>query len=322
LEIFDVTLVMSKQMPELRYPIDFRWFSDAVLAGKKGKLTSDAILLIYYGPYVGWQRYATSQAIFSLGLMQAWDDNRNEKTLNLLLSVTRSLVRLSQSTQTGSMGFPIAFKPLGYRLSTPWYSGLTQGFCASVFARAYTLTGDGAWLDYSKACLDFVLEMAGLACTSPNGGMWYEEAPTIPSPHILNGHVYCTIAFREVGLVANEEKYLLFFDKGVSALRDNLALFDAPNGLSYYDAVRKIPAKPYYQKLHVEQLKFLSAVTGYSIFDNYAARWGKQMTEKWRASTWFQYFKRTAICGVESDGISYLIKAFLYSLGDLGLRGR
>jgi hypothetical protein len=315
-------LSRNRQPPEPAYPIDFSWFSKAVLAGNKGRFSSDGSLLINYGPHVGWQRNPTSQAILCLGLMQMWSRTRNEEILSLVLKSAHSLLRLGQRTGSHSLGFPILFKPVGYGLEVPWFSALSQGFGASVFCRVSALVRDPAWLEHGGSCLDFVLETPKLtSCDSTSGGLWFEEAPTSPPLHILNGHIYCTIAFHEAGEFSGDERYARCFEMGINALAGNLPKFDM-GGISYYDAVRKIPAKPYYQKLHVEQLDFLREVTGNTILGSYANRWRTRMLERWMPSTWLLYIKQTSISGLQSDGLCFPPNAILYSLGENGFGPR
>jgi len=309
-------LSLSQTSPELPYFIDFSWFARAVLSGNKGRLSPDGSLLINYGPLVGRQRNPTSQAILTLGLMQMWRQTKDEGTLSLASKTANALLKLAQSTQDDSLAFPVTFKPFGYRLKTPFFSALSQGFSASVFSRIYALTHDPAWLEYGARSLDLVVKNPNLACPDlKGGGIWYEEYPTSPPLHVLNGHIYCTVAFREVGMFAGYEKYTRFFEMGVDAVVGNLSSFDM-NGLSYYDAARRTLAKPYYQKLHVEQLRFLQRVSGNAILEAYANKWEKRMVERWGLSTWLRYLEGTLMNGYRAEGPAFPIKALPYLLGE------
>lgn len=302
------------------YPLDFGWFARSVLDGSKGRLEKDGSLLIGYGPLVGWRKNPTSQSILGLGLLQLWSRTADRAMLTLSLKTADALVRQAGTAEGSALGFPIAIRPLGYRLAAPWYSALSQGMAASFFCRVGAVTDDPAWLARAKGALDFVVESPGLTCREAGGrGVWFEETPTDPPTHILNGHIYCTIAFNEVAASTNEEKYARYFAMGVDAVAANLQAFDA-GGLSYYDGVRRILAKPYYQRLHVEQLRYLQELAPEPRLGEYARRWEVRMSERWGALTWARYSWRTMLNGFRAEGASYPLKALPYLLGENGIR--
>lgn len=302
----------------LEYPIDFGWFARAVLSGAKGRLEEDGTLLIGYGPLVGWRMNPTSQSILGLGLLQLWRRTGDEGLGALALKATEALVRQGRESEGGSLGFPIAVRPLGYRLRVPWYSALSQGMGASLFFRVGLLNGDRAWLLRARKALEFVAESPGLTSRFPKGkGVWFEEAPTDPPSHILNGHIYCTIAFGEVGASAGGEEFERLFRVGVEATAAGLPVFDA-DGMSYYDAMRRTIAKPYYQKLHIEQLRYLEALTGDQAFEEYARRWERRASEGWGVRTWLRYSGMTLLNGLRSEGPGYPFRALPYLFGENG----
>jgi hypothetical protein len=91
------------------------------------------------------------------------------------------------------------------------------------------------------------------------------------------------------------------------------------NGISYYDSARRIPAKPYYQRLHVELLKHLYSVYPKEVLASFALRWEQGFIEKWGFSTWLQYATKTVTNGLKIDGVAFPFHALSYSLGDLGI---
>jgi len=167
--------------------------------------------------------------------------------------------------------------------------------------------------------MKFVIQSKQLSTPDPSrNGFWYQEAPTNPPTPILNGHLYTLISFLDVGVRSNDEEFMLYFDKGLSALLGQLPFFDA-NGLAYYDSRRRIIAKPFYQKLHVRLLRFLAIATGEKRLTEFAERWDKGFREKWGMKAWLSYAEKTLECGVRVEGIKFPLSYFSYALGDSGL---
>ncbi len=109
-----------------------------------------------------------------------------------------------------------------------------------------------------------------------------------------------------------------YFDKGISALLSRLPTFDA-DGLAYYDTIRKILAKPYYQKLQVKLLRFLSKVTNQNRLADYAEKWDRGFRTKWGLGAWTSYVQKTFENGIRIEGPRFPINFLSYSLGDSGL---
>jgi hypothetical protein len=241
----------------------------------------------------------------------------SKNVLGLALKSAGSLARLGDNG-SHALEFPIEFRPLGYRIDVPWYSALSQALSASAFWRVHVLTGDSQWLGYSAKSLNSITERPGLARSDmKSNGMWFEEYPAVRPLHVLNGHIYCCIAFYELSRTLDNNDYTNLFQKGVNALSSSIDVFDC-NGLTYYDAVRKILAKPYYQRLHVKLLQYLFSITGNELLLGYSRKWEQGFRTKWGIRSWSNYTKQTVINGLRVEGAAFPINALSYALGDLG----
>jgi hypothetical protein len=306
--------------PSLQYPIDFRWFSSAALKGEKGKFLQDGTFLVYYGSALGWQVNPTSLAIVCLGMTYDWTDSNPKSRTDFIVRAGANLLNLAEKSDF--VAFPFMFRVPGYPGRPPWYSALTQSFAASVFCRLAVITKDESWNDHARKAMDFILAGKGLSVfDKKTQGLWFEEAPETPPIHILNGHIYSLIGFWELYQFTGDKAYLTYFESGVKALSANVSLFDM-NGLSYYDAVRKILAKPYYQKLHVEQMEFLYRTTGDPTFSHYAKRWKDNLSRGWTPMAWPHYIIPTLANGVRVDGLRFILTALGASMGENGINVR
>ena len=308
----------SVQQLGVSYPIDFTGFADDILQGRRGRLLNDGTLLNHYGPLLGWQRYRMHQALFILGLLQKWDGNHDAITGKVALRESRNLLASGNQFDADSLGFPTSFTILGYKLSPIWYSALTQSFCASAFCRVGVIDGDDSWIEHGKQAMRYVMHSRQLRTPDPrSGGYWYQEYPTDPPTPVLNGHMYAVIGFLDVGRASHDQEYIEYFEKGISALCANLPSFDA-NGLALYDAARRILAKPYYQRLHVKQLRFLEGVTGEPRLGEFADKWEKGFQERWGMHSWTSYAEKTLQSGLRLEGVRFPLSYLSYALGDSG----
>lgn len=307
----------AKSTVDPSYPIDFRWFSRNVLGGKFGILRADGQLLIDFGPRLGWHFYPISQAIFALGLLQLWREEKGQGYLKLAMKVCKVLLENSDDSE-GNLGFPIGVTPLGYRLDPPWYSSLAQAFSSSALCRIGQILSEPSYVGAAMSSMDYVAESHVLCSRMSGDSLWFEEYPTKPPVHVLNGHIYCTIGFLELSVVTGVSRYSTHFKRGIESLALRLPLYDF-GGIAYYDSVRRIPAKPYYQMLHTQQLEYLNSVFPSDRLAFFAARWKDGFKNRWGVSSWWAYVSRSLTNGLEVDGADFPLNALSYSLGDLGV---
>jgi hypothetical protein len=278
----------------------------------------DGRLLNYFGPMLGWQWYPVSQAHFVLGLTQALAIRKDEALRKIALKVSTSLLAAGVATASDSIGFPIKFAPLGYRLSPLWYSSLAQSYCASAFRRIGLIENDNAWIENARRVMKFVVDRPELCTKNPNGGYWYQEYPTEPSTPVLGGHMIALIGFLDIGTSLRDSDCLPHFEQGLRALSTNLGKFDE-GGLSVYDSRRRIIAKPSYQRLHVVLLRFLADVTHERTLTEFADRWESGFLEKWGWRAWLSYAQGTLQSGLQVEGVKFPLSYMSYALGDQGL---
>lgn len=85
--------------------------------------------------------------------------------------------------------WPVLTAVAKYGLRPPWHSALVQGQAASIFVRAHQLTGDAFWGAAARAAVSPLLEPSGELVTATSWGPIFEEAPSTPASHILNGWI-------------------------------------------------------------------------------------------------------------------------------------
>lgn len=174
--------------------------------------------------------------------------------------------------------------PHTYRLEPPWYSAMTQGEAVSLLVRAAVTLGRPDLLDAAASAVGPLVDpSSGLVCATGAGPV-LQEYPTTPPAHVLNGWIFGLWGLYDAGLAlrsgagaALAEQAAAAFDLGAAALAARLPLYDAGLGWSRYDLFphRVVhAASPFYQRLHVEQLRAMSRLRPEHLaYTAFADRW-------------------------------------------------
>jgi hypothetical protein len=173
-----------------------------------------------------------------------------------------------------------------YNVKAPFASAMAQGFGLSALQRAHQCTGRKIYLEIAeKALKSFEVSVydGGVMAQDQYGNTFYEEIPSIPFHHILNGHIFALFGLHDYYRATKSEKAKAIFEAGVDAIRNRLPDYD----LGFWSLYSLNPdtnwrnhwniASPIYQKVHIDQLHFLERITGDRVFAQWADRWEKQM---------------------------------------------
>jgi heparosan-N-sulfate-glucuronate 5-epimerase len=170
--------------------------------------------------------------------------------------------------------YAVAVPKLG--LQPPWRSALAQGQAASVFVRAFLHSSDERFAAAARRAIAPLLpgSPAGLVATTADGPV-PEEAPSDPPSLILNGWIYALWGLWDVarGLAdrASDEQ----FTASAECLRRTIDRYDSGWWSLYSLYPYRLPdlAKPFYHRLHIDQLDVLYRLVGFAELQSAARRW-------------------------------------------------
>lgn len=214
----------------------------------------------------------------ALGHWDRWIESKetdiNERT-NFL-----KLAEWSLRNQDDNGGWSI-WPSLGLRYASS-YSAMTQGEAASVLVRAALINQDNRYYIASRRAIELMLtpmEQGGV-CRYTHKGMVLEEAPLVPHNTMLNGWIFAIYGLYDYFLLAKIwDKDTIWIEKAlyesIQSLLAHLPLFNA-GFWSYYDTFGNI-SSPFYQKLHISQLKALEMT--FPEHENNIRRW-RQLFEQ------------------------------------------
>jgi len=174
------------------------------------------------------------------------------------------------------------FKFTKYNLDFDWCGSWALGNILSALSRRIELTNDSSFVRLANQTVNSFetkIEDGGILFIDESNNYWYEEYPTIPPNHVLNGHINGVMGLFDYWRITGDKKTKELFDKGVETVAKNLTNFDS-GYWSYYDDEYPYIADYFYHKaVHIPQLKVLYQMTGKKIFKEYADKWETYFNE-------------------------------------------
>ena len=161
-----------------------------------------------------------------------------------------------------------------YGLDSPWYSAMAQGEAASVFVRAHLVEGGTSFARLAEAAMAPILVRAPDLVVETRFGPALEEAPSRPASFVLNGWIFALWGLKDLALALDDVAAGALFDESVEALEKALPLYDTGHWSLYSLFPHPLLdlAKPFYHRLHANQLEVMDALTGISEFQVFADR--------------------------------------------------
>ena len=210
---------------------------------------------------------------------------------DLFLDAANYFVRHQDSKGGWAVKVTRKLIPEVMELEPGWYSAMGQGQAISLLVRAYVASKDRTYLEAAGKALDIFdipSSKGGVLAKFLDSLDWYEEYPTTPSSHVLNGFIYSLIGLydlKEMATGSVKDKATDLYDKGMRTLKTMLPMFDSGTG-TFYD-LRHITAglapnraRWDYHKVHIKQLYLLIEIDGDPLFRDTLRRWKGYMKGK------------------------------------------
>lgn len=173
-----------------------------------------------------------------------------------------------------------------FNLYDNWPSAMVQGLAISVLTRATKLTDNGVYIEHAKRALapfQKTIEQGGV-CGKYRDQIVYEEYPSRPTHHVLNGFIYALWGLYDLKRLTDGSETASLYESGVESLIELLPEFDTGYWSLY--GIGEGPTNPAtipYHKIHIEQLKVTAELTGSGEIRKYAARWDKYLLGRFNA---------------------------------------
>lgn len=168
------------------------------------------------------------------------------------------------------------FKFTKYDLDYDWTGAWAMGNILSALARCYQLSDDPKYLQTGKRAVKAFhtsIEDGGIASWNENGRLWFEEYPTVPANHVLNGHINGIMGLYDFWRVTGNTLAGELYQEGIKTVREELYKYDL-GYWSRYDQLYPYAADYFYHNMiHIPQLKLLAELSRDSYFLDMAQRW-------------------------------------------------
>jgi O-antigen/teichoic acid export membrane protein/glycosyltransferase involved in cell wall biosynthesis len=257
--------------PLTPYPIDMA----PLLALPFGSLDDEGVLR-NAATIMGPETYQpTSIAQYALAHWNAYLATGDSGHRDGFLAQTRWLARHAVPVSADLCVWPLTQDAPAFYATSPWLSALTQGNIASVFVRAYQLTGDAGYLGLARRALRaFELDAldGGVACPLGESGSYFEEVAVYPAAHILNGYVLALFGLYDYVALTGDAALGTLMERSLAVHHTLLDAFDT-GYWTRYDLLRGFLASPFYHALHVTLLEALARISGCAHCQATAARW-------------------------------------------------
>jgi heparosan-N-sulfate-glucuronate 5-epimerase len=166
--------------------------------------------------------------------------------------------------------------PHTFRLQAPWSSAMAQGEIASLFVRASSSLERPDHLEHARRAISPLLDRSSGLVADTHDGPVLQEYPTDPPAHVLNGWIFALWGIYDVAIACDDSDALASFEAGAEALAARLPLYDVAWGWSRYDLYphRLVHVtSPFYQRLHVEQLRAMNEILPRPPYVRAADKW-------------------------------------------------
>jgi D-glucuronyl C5-epimerase C-terminus len=172
------------------------------------------------------------------------------------------------------------------KMTRPWWSAMAEGLGMSVMLRAYSVSGDAAYLrvlDLARSTFDRSIAANGVASSVTVSGRQmtvYQEYLPGYDDNVLNGWIFSIAGLYECAIYLGDPICLhdvTAADRGLAAVRALLPYYDIGTwslySLNTLTGPNRGPtASDGYQTLHIKQLRFLYSITGDPLMKEYAEK--------------------------------------------------
>ncbi|MDI6812225.1 MAG: D-glucuronyl C5-epimerase family protein [Desulfitobacteriaceae bacterium] len=227
-------------------------------------------------------------AQYALGHYDAYLETGKRTHLEVLLLCADWFVERLVESVPGVWGWLNEHDKDIYALKSPWLSALSQGQALSVLARAYVETQDEKYLHCGERSLKaFSVPVAdGGLVAQLQGEDFYEEYPSVIPSYVLNGLIFALWGLWDFYLAGKNAQARERYATGLQTLQHHLGRYD--RGWLRWSLYDRYPfriadiASIFYHKLHIQQLRAMSRLTGDERFNVLAERWEKGRNSRWR----------------------------------------
>jgi len=277
--------------PGWGYYLDMRPAIELVESGYHGPIDDEGVPSTRLAP--GQEHYSSSTiGQYAIALNErALAEGRSQELDRKIQAQLNVLIRIVESSGDWRGFYLCGWNNNKYpELRAPWVSALSQGVAISALVRGHRLFADESLLQMAGCCFDALdrpIDRGGVKFVDSCGHLWFEEYPTSPPLHVLNGFIFALWGVLDYAKATGSDKAWNWWREGVETLKAHVADFDCGYWSVYDLEYRELVSMHYQVNLHIPQLEAMHLLTGERCFSHYAIRWRSFSKSLWRRCLWW-----------------------------------
>ena len=251
---------------------------------------SDGLPRVDYGGRIGLRYSPITIDQYGLHCMGKWEQHDDIKKRDHALNCCRWLYDNAQDGEHDSRVWPFDFDLPFYGPQAPWISAMAQGEAVSLLLRGAVIANRNEYESLSLRALipfQFPVSDHGVIERLEDGSPVFEEYPTHPPSHVLNGHIFALWGLYDYALYFNDKNIMALTQKGVNTLKDHWHRWDTGYWTRYDLHPTHRLASPMYHELHIRQFKVLADLFGHTVLNDVALRWSRMQHNPVSRMRWF-----------------------------------
>lgn len=237
---------------------------------------------LYYNPIT-----IAQYGLFLLGL---WEKSGDEAKKKLALKCGDWLVQNSQFYKIDSIVWSYNFDLLFYNRKAPWYSAMAQGEVVSLLLRLNILKKNAKYVETAQKAINVFRKKTkelGLVEWIDKGCAVFQEYPTNPPSHVLNGHIFALLGVWDYARFFQDPEMIELAACALNSIERKWDLWDTGFWTRYDLFVPHRLASPMYHELHIRQIKVLAELFNKSGLLEIVDRWSKYQKSPLSKTRWF-----------------------------------
>lgn len=251
---------------------------------------SEGLPRVAYGGRIGLRYSPITIAQYGLYCFGQFDKNRDERHGKRALNCCEWLYENARDGAHDSKVWVFDFDLPFYGPKAPWISAMAQGEAVSLLLRGSMI---GNEKKYESLCsqavrvFQYPVSDHGVVDTLDNGSIVFEEYPTDPPSHVLNGHVFSLLGLYDYAVYFEDEAVRALALSGLNTLERHWNLWDTGYWTRYDLHPTGRLASNMYHELHIRQFKALAKQFDNKILNDVARRWRRMQRNPLSRIRWF-----------------------------------
>jgi len=229
-----------------------------------------------YGGDIGLKYNAITIAQWGLYNLQQWEKSGEEAKKQQAFRCADWLVENAKPWKQDMLAWVYDYGFDLYGPYPPWISGMGQGEAISLLLRCYQIEPREKLIDTAHGAIkafDYSIEQDGVAAQLSDGSIFFQEYPTSPPVHVLNGGIFALLGVHDYAEFFENDHYRALTRQCLDTLKKHWRDWDAGFWTLYDLYPLRRYASKMYQELHIRQFRSLAKLFGIEEFNNVADRW-------------------------------------------------